>query len=248
MRDYWVFVYLLAILCQLPFYWTEGRAPLSYDFAMDDAEVRLRQASLDAEGLDEIESLLSKAEAHLDRSDDQSSRRARIALDRGVVAWRRGRSELAIEYLKTSRESFAQSHGPDSFHVAAVDLRVGELLFLMGRYEEALAHLQAGQERVREHFGEHTAFPVRMAFREVSCLVTLNRVEEAAALATRYLADLRQVAKEQDDQFLDRTGGSLDVLRARGLFPDPPPGFKEWRRFLVEEKRAQVESKAATDE
>jgi tetratricopeptide (TPR) repeat protein len=238
MRDRWVAVYLLVLGLQLPFYYGQGEGPLTFDFAAKGAEQQLRGGAFLPAEQAEVKESLDRAEAALVQMGDKSSRWARLNLNRGVLAWKQGKGLEAIEFLRTSRKTFSDSHGPDSFHVGALDLRIGELLFLRGQYEEALVELRRGAPVVSQYLGEHTPFPVRMVFREVSALVALSRNAEAADLAGRHLADLKSVMHEQDNQFLNQTGSALDALVSRGMLAGPGDG-RDWKTYLSQQEYSE---------
>lgn len=237
MRDRWVAVYLLLVVIQIPLYFVLGKYPLSFDFATKDAETVLRRPIINEADRERARTSLDEAESLLKASGDRSSRDARIEMDRGILAWKEGDSEQAIERLEKARQMFMEKHGADSFHAAALDLRVGELLYLKRRYGEAISRFRRSSEPVREYLGPRDQFSVRMVFREVSALVALGRNGEAAELAHENLALLLKVAGEQDDAFLQMTGGSLNILSLQGLIRKPPGGSKSWKSALTEAKK-----------
>ena len=235
MRDRWVSVYVLFVLLQLPLYYYLGKSPLAFEFAVKEAEGKLRTVLRTKEEQAEVEDALLLADRELE-SLPPSSRSARLALNRGVLAWKKGDSTVAFSHLERSRELFDEFHGSDSFHSAAVDLRLGELEFLHGRFGDAQLRFARSRQRVEEYMGARTPFPVRMAFREVSSLVALGREEEAASIAMEFLPDLRRVAPEQDEQFLRRTGQALDMLTLKSLIPSPPKANVTWKTTLTEDR------------
>ena len=247
MRDYLVGVYILLVILQLPLYYKLGEDALSFDFAIQDAEKRLRTALVSEQEREQVLQLIEVAEQQLKDSVDHTSRWARTALDRGVLAWKMGKAEDALGYMEESHRLFVEKHGPDSFHAAAVDLRIGELHFVRGKHTEALLRFQRSLPVVSAYLGAHTAFPVRMRFREVSCLVTLGRLGEAAQLAEPYLSQLLMVVPEQDQGFLHRTGSSLDMLSLKRLVSPPPKPHRTWKSALAEMKRASEPSLGASE-
>lgn len=236
MRDKWVALYILLVLVQVPVYYELGKDSLGFDFAIKEAELKLKTPLVTKRQTEDVEEALEKAEQHLDRLPP-SSRKARVLLNRGLLSWKKGKTDEAIESLEECLQVFDDNHGRDSFHSAAVDLRTAELLFLQGKFSKAQPRFHRSRGRVGEYLGVHTPFPVRMAFREVSSLVTLGRDGEAADIAKRFLPDLRRVASEQDVQFLRRTGQSLDMLALKGLVSGPPEGHKNWKQALTSVKK-----------
>lgn len=234
MRDRWVSLYLVVVLLQVPLYFLYGYAPLSFDFAAKEAETALRDKVVfnQAEEKEEIERAIQRAEDLLDQSGDQSSRRARIELSRGLLAWKSGNSKAGVEGLEKCRQEFVRTHGPDSFHVAALDLRIAELLIFQGQYPEAVMRFRRASPTVRQYLGPRDPFCVRMAYREVAALVSLGREGEAAELATQNLAHLKREIRSQDQQFVALTGGNLDLLHRKALFPKPPAELGTWKAYL----------------
>ena len=232
MRDYLVFVYLLVIVIQLPFYYQSGKDPLLFDSDLGVAERHL-QTSLTVEAdRQEVERLLEASQHNLVTSHDATSRLGRVEMNRAVLAWKRGKPDLAQKHMLRSQEIFRKKHGPDSFHVAALDLRIGELLLLRNRFKEALIHFRRGWQPVADYMGARSPFAVRMKFRQVTCLISLGQLDEAARLCKEGAADLVRVAHKQDSDFLNRTGGNLELLTARGMFKRPPEGHENWRSYL----------------
>ena len=164
---------------------------------------------------------------------------ARIEMERGILAWKAGKSAEAIQGLEKSRKLFEAEHGADSFHAAALDLRVGELQFLNRDHQEALVRFRRSIDPVEEYLGPREQFVVRMRFREVSALVALGREGEAADLAREHLNLLLKVAREQDNAFLQMTGNSLNALSMKGLIPSPPGEKKSWRSSLLQAEEAR---------
>jgi hypothetical protein len=238
MRDRWVSLYLLFVLVQVPLYFHLGREATQFDFATKAAEKKLRTSLVTEEERESVDRSLDEAELLLEQAGDVTSRRARIELDRAILAWKSGQVEEAIAGLERSRELFEAHHGHDSFHSAAVDLRIGELLYLQNRHNEALIRFQRSGPSVREYLGPRDQFPVRMSFREVCILVALGRNGEAAELAEKNLPYLYKVAHLQDDQFLQMTGGCLNILTRKGLLRSPPEDYKSWKPLLDASKKA----------
>lgn len=241
MRDKMVAVYVAFVLLQVPLYISMGAAPLQFDFKMQAAESQLREGLPNAEQQKQIESLLDSAEGYLDQMDDHTSRRALLTHERGLLVWKQGRSKEAVELLEKSKREFERTHGPDSFHARAVDLRIAELEFLRGEYAKALLRFQRSVGPVGEYMGSRSPFAVRMKFREVSALVALGRDGEAAALAKESLEDLRAVAPRQDLPFLDRTAMGLDMLSLKGLISSPPGGQLSWKPVLSDDHNQESE-------
>lgn len=234
MKDRWVFIYLLCLIVQLPIYIFLGRPPLSYEFKSQEAEGKLVTPLRIPQEQQAVEQLLNQAEQALLDMPSARSRRARLNLDRGVLEWKRGRLPSAIEFLEESREGFVKHHGPDSFHAAALDLRIAELLFLQRRYPDAVVRFERSTQRVREYAGFKEPFPIRMTFRHVTALVSLGRKGEAAKLAKTYLTELQRTKDEHDRSFLTVSAGSLDILVNAGLLHGPPGTLLTWRRHLTQ--------------
>ena len=232
MRDYLVFVYLLVILIQLPFYYQSGRAPILFDSESGVAEKLLQGPVLVEPELKKVEGMLDNSQQILTTSEDETSRLGRVEMNRAVLAWKRGKPGVAQEHMVRSQEIFREKHGLDSFHVAALDLRIGELLLLRNRFKEALVHFRRGWQPVADYMGSRSPFAVRMRFRQVTCLISLGQLDEAARLCKEGATDLVRVAHKQDADFLNRTGGNLELLTARGLFKRPPDGHENWRNYL----------------
>ena len=232
MRDYLVFVYLLVILIQVPFYYQSGRDPILFDSKSGEAEKKLQDPVLLEADLEQVQDLLDSSQEILSASEDETSRLGRVEMNRAVLAWKRGKPQQAHELMVRSQEIFREKHGPDSFHVAALDLRIGELLLRSNRFQEALVHFRRGWQTVADYLGERSPFAVRMRFRQVTCLVSLGQLDEAARLCREGATDLVRVAYKQDSDFLNRTGGNLELLSAKGLFKRPPDGHENWRNYL----------------
>lgn len=237
MRDKMVAFYLVFVALQVPLYVWMGSAPLQFDFKIQAAERQLRTALPQPQEQNQVELLLNRAEGYLDQMDDRTSRRALLQHERGVLAWKRGKSKEAMADLERAKSMFEKHHGPDSFHAHAVDLRIAELDFLRGNYEDALERFQRSTQPVSLYMGVRAPFPVRMKFRQVSSLVALGREEEASKLARESLDDLRATAGEQDVPFLDRTCMALDMLSIKGLIPPPPGGTLSWKPVLTEDRK-----------
>ena len=236
-----VAIYVAFVLLQVPLYLSMGKAPLEFDFKMQAAESGLRNGLPNGEQRKQIEDLLDSAEGYLNQMDDHTSRRALLTHERGMLVWKQGRSNEAIELLEKSKKEFESTHGPDSFHARAVDLRIGELEFLRGEYAKALVCFQRSVGPVGEYMGNRSPFVVRMKFREVSSLVALGRDGEAATLAKDSLEDLRAAAPRQDLPFLDRTAMGLDMLSLKGLISSPPGGQLSWKPVLTVDHNQESE-------
>lgn len=241
MRDRMVAIYVAFVLLQVPLYISMGTAPLQFDFKMQAAESGLREGLPNAEKQKQIAALLDSAEDYLDQMDDHTSRRALLTHERGLLVWKQGRSNEAIELLEQSKKEFESTHGPDSFHARAVDLRIAELDFLRGEYSKALVRFQRSVGPVSEYMGNRSPFAVRMKYRQISALVALGRDGEAAALVKDSLEDLRAVAPQQDLPFLDRTAMGLDMLSLKGLISSPPGGQLSWKPVLTVDHNKESE-------
>lgn len=233
MRDRWVALYIIIVLAQLPVYFALGEGPLKFDFATKDAENKLRDFRHEEGQTEAVERALQNSIAELDRMQDQTSRLARVRLNQAILAWKTGKPEGAVEALEKSSEIFSEKHGPDSFHTAAVDLRLAELFYLQRKYHEARVRYGRSTEAVRDYLGPRHPFVVRQIFREVCALVGLGRGDEAAELARANLPALKLVAEEQDVQFMASTGSSLDILHRQGKFGRPPEGSVTWKSYLT---------------
>jgi hypothetical protein len=240
-RDKVVILYILAVLLQLPFYYQSGKTPISFDLTIKEAERALLRPGLTGSEQDRVEDLLRSAEDLLRESHDKTSRWARVELDRGVLWAKKGKMRESLEHLELSYQLFLEKHGPDSFHVAAVDLRIAELEFAQSQFPKAHLRFERSVPVVRDYLGHRAAFPLRMAFRQVNCLIALQRLEEAASLARPMLQDLLTVAAEQDLGFLQRTGSALDILSLKGLLPQPPSAQRSWKAALVAVKNGSNE-------
>lgn len=242
MRDRWVALYLVLVVTQVPIYYWLGRGPLGFDFALQRAERQLAAPSVpDLDQQKTIEAALLEGEQVLQAMDDQTSRRARIALNRGVLAWKTGKSQEAIEGFEEATAIFRHTHGADAFHTAAMALRTAELFYLQRDFFKAEEAFARNLSPVLEYLGPRHPFPVRMLFRRVSGLVNLGRKEEAAHLAQANLKFLAPVIGEQDRQFALTTGGTLDILAREGLVPRPS-GVDTWVGYLL----AEQDSKSAS--
>lgn len=213
---------------------------------MKAAESGLRRGAVPEVKREEIVNSLDHAEAYLEQSGDTSSRWALVEHERGVLAWKKGDTKAATEHMERARKTFEEKHGPDSFHASAVNLRLAELELLRGEYHQAIARFQVSVPVVGTYLGAHAPFPLRMKFRQVACLVSLARYDEAVGLARESLADLRETASEQDQSFLQRTGASLDLLRMKGLFADPPSGQMSWAATLKNDGKRERDSETPT--
>jgi tetratricopeptide (TPR) repeat protein len=239
MRDKWVSIYILLVLAQIPIYFALGEGPLIFDFATQDAEQRINDfQDVEADG-QAAELALESAHAGLQRMGDDTSRLARLRLNEGILAWKSGKPEEAVEALEDSLKIFKQKHGPDSFHVAAVDLRIAELQYLRRKYKDAADRFRRSNQRVREYLGPRHPFVVRQSFREVCTLVALGRRKEAGELARVNMTALKLVAEEQDTVFMTTTGESIDILHRQGEYVGPPPGFGNWKSYLASLSPAQ---------
>lgn len=233
MRDRWVAVYLFLVLIQVPLYYLYGRAPLSFDLAMDSAESRL--AAVSVETSEEVERSLAeidRAEAILDGADDHSSRRARVVMARAILDWRQGQSERALEELERGREIFAETHGADSFYVAVLDLRIGEFLLNQGQPQPALEHFDKGLEPVHDHLGPNDSFYIRSIFLKVRALTFQGDLETAADLARANLVTLVTNRDEIDPHFLVSVSHTLQLLTLKGALRAPPEGYISWKEYL----------------
>ena len=232
MRDRWVAIYILLVFAQLPLYYAYGEGPLKFEFAVKDAESQVQKYQGEKEVSEQIGRSLEEAATMLQVMDDQSSRDGRLKLTEGILAWKSGKPVEAMEALQKSYEVFVEKHGVDSFHAAALDVRLAELYYLQRQYEDSRIRYARSSPRVRDYLGPRHPFVVRMAFREVSALISLGRDEEAQAIAKENIGLLKLVAAEQDSQFLRSTGGALDQLHRKGKFEGAPESFETWKSYL----------------
>lgn len=232
MRDKWVAIYVLLVFAQLPLYFAFGEAPLKFEFAVKDVEQKVQSYQGQRELAEEISSSLEEVSAMLETMGDESSRMGRVKLNEGILAWKSGKPDEAVKALEESYQVFVDKHGVDSFHAAALDVRLAELYYLRRQYQDAVVRYQRSSPKVRDYLGPRHQFVVRMAFREVSALVVLGRDGEAESIARENLELLKAVADQQDSQFLRSTGGSLDILHRKGRFAGPPKEFGTWSSYL----------------
>jgi tetratricopeptide (TPR) repeat protein len=232
-RDRWVALYIFIVLVQIPIYFQLGEGPLRFDITMNQAELTLQEFGYTEDEQEAVALGLERSRKMLERMGDDSSRLARLKLNVGILAWKSGKPQEAIDALEASHKIYKEKHGPDAFHAVAVDLRLAELYYLQRRYHEAKLRYKRSSERVRGYLGPRNPFVVRQAFREVCTLVALKRWDKAERIARANIATLELVADNYDERFLASTGASLDVLHRDERLGDPPGGFKTWKAYLL---------------
>lgn len=249
MRDRWVTVFVVFCLAQIPLYFVLGRDSLTYDAAMKSAETILNRPSRSQRDFDGVRASLDKSEQALANIGGQDSRRARLDLNRAMLAWNEGKTSLADSHFARAVRGFEATHGADSFHASAIGLRYAEFLMLSYRYPEALARFEKGVKPIEDTLGPKNSFAVRMAFRHVGLLVALGRQEEAIRLAREFLPALLENAGRLDEIYLTQVASDLEILSrfrpADGLPLPPAPGGHGWRPAL---KQAYQDGKRRLDE
>lgn len=232
MRDKWVALYVLLVFAQLPLYFAFGEGPLKFEFAVKEVEKKVQNYQGQEGAAEELAGSLDEVYGMLETMGDESSRLGRVKLNEGILAWKSGKPDEAVKALEESHKVFVDKHGVDSFHAAAIDVRLAELYYLRRQYQDAVVRYQRSSPKVRDYLGPRHPFVVRMAFREVSALTVLGRDGEAESVARANVELLKSVAAEQDSQFLRSTGGALDMLQRKGHFSGPPKEFGTWSSYL----------------
>ncbi len=245
MSDRHALAYLLFLLLQLPFFYSEGQGHLGFEWAATRAEDLLTSPA-SPERKVAIEKALGEIEQHLGNVEDRDSRPARLELARALWAWAEGRAKDAeIHFLKTI-QIYARTHGPDSFHANAVRLRYAEFVMLNSRYGEGVPLFEGSLGPVIDFVGPEHKFVVRMRFRLVGALTFLGRRGEAATLARESMAGLYRKCGQMDPAFLSQTGGVLGILTHSALIAPPPEG-ESWKGYLTQLHQAQKDQVDAGD-
>lgn len=242
MTDRQVLVYLLFLLVQLPFFWSEGQGQIGFEWAATRAEDLLTSPASEERKV-AIEAELEAIERTLVGVEPRDSRPARLELARGLWAWAEGRSADAEVHFQKTIQIYAQTHGPDSFHANAVRLRYAEFMMTSGRYGESIPLYEASLGPVIDFVGPEHPFVIRMQFRLVAALTFLGRTGEAATIAREHLDDLSKKCGKMDPGFLSQTAGVLEILSQKMLI-GRPQGEEGWKGFL---SRLYLEQKDVSD-
>ena len=153
MRDYWVPLFLLFFLVQLPLCYFLGKDDLRFEYAITDVEVRLKRPMVSSQDKVDFVAALQHAEDVLDQVPNPMCRLARIELARGTFEWENGKVDDAMQAMETARELFEKHHGQDSFYFAATNMRLAEMFFFRSEYPEAEALFRRSATKVREYLG-----------------------------------------------------------------------------------------------
>ena len=244
MRDRWVLVFVVGCVLQLPLYLILGRAPLTYDDSLKTAETILYRPKPDPKNppnYQQARAALDDSQKALAEIGLSDSRQARLDLTRAVLAWNEGKIGEADGLFRKAVGEYEATHGPDSFHACAMNLRYAEFLMLIGRHDDALLRFERGFQGVEDFLGPKDPFAVRMVFRYVSLLVYRGRREEAVRLGRDYLPALVENAGQFEPMYLMQVGSVLDELsrtplgEVKGI--PPAPGGHGWRSALEEANR-----------
>lgn len=235
-------LYVLFCLVQLPLYYALGKAPQGYDFAIKRVEAQLAKPVPD---VPKVQADLESASRRLDEIPGDDSRLARLKLNQAIFAWFEGKLDDADKFFRQSVETFEATHGPDSWHTNAVNLRYAEFLMHCRRFPEALEHFEGGTRAIDDVQGPNTPFALRMNCRKVMLLNYLGRPKESAELAERILPPLTEQAGMFDEVFLRQVSGTLDTLTRKKLLL--PPEGRDWAEtLLAAAKRARTQDDSSS--
>ena len=227
MSRYWVALYLLFCLLQVPLYYTLGLGPQGFDLVIKRVEKGLNKRPPEVESLKED---LESAERLLGRVSGRDSRWARLYMNWADYYWFKGLLKEADEAFRQSIEIFRETHGEDSWHTRAICLRYGEFLMYRHQYAEALLYFEDGTKAVDDLQGPNTPFAIRMNCRKLMLLNYLGRPQESAELALTVVGPLQERANMFDEVFLRQVGSTLDTLSRRAFLPKPEA--KDWAETL----------------
>ncbi len=237
-------LYLLFCLAQLPLYYALGKAPQGYDFSIKRVEVQLAKPDPDAP---KVQAELTNASRLLDEIPGTDSRRARLKLNQAIFAWFEGKLKESDTFFRQSVEIFEATHGVDSWHTTAVNLRYAEFLMHCRRFPEALERFERGTRALDDVQGPNTPFALRMNCRKVMLLNYLGRPKDSAELAKIILPHLTKQANMFDEVLLRQISGTLDTLTRKKLLP--PSKGEDWAETLIAAaKRARAEEDGSRGE
>ena len=209
---FWMSLYILFIVLQLPGYWTLGEPTYRWERLQKKGE-RLVEESTDPDRFKRAREIF---EEQLKLCEEQDWKDARLGMSYyniGAMYWADRHYDRARALLQEAWENFEVNNGPKSYFVAAVRARLGDLDMMQGRRESAEEHLKEAIRGIREFMGPKDSLYLRSRAKLGVLYFFHGRYQEAREQLYPIAFQVRDDEEVGDKVFRNQVRNAVKTLR-----------------------------------